>query len=247
MATEVEVQAFRDQISRLIGEKVQLENRVIELERARSEMAIEGLAAASVRSVRSAEEAMAAEVPGSNFRVPELEVTVRGYVSASEGAVLLRLPRPELMVPPEHLGTIRMLAVGVPAASTFPREAPPVRPSLAGALEQARAAFGKWQPRIGNASAHDISARAGELSIQLQNLLSATAQATLESMARAATRFSRSLVSFAGEAGAADFRAAARRFASLVKTPHEPEALAEALRDLVRTLESVRSKSPGKQ
>jgi hypothetical protein len=242
VATEEEVKALRDQIARLIGEKVQLENRVIELERDRAEMAVEGLAAAAVRSVRSAEDAMEAEAPGSNFRVPELEVTVRGYVAARDDTVLLRLPRPELTVPPEHLGTIRMLAVGVPAASKSVEPASDSRLPLVGVLQDAQSAFSGWPQRAGGAAAREIMDRSAELSSMIEDLSSTTAQAALRGLADAATRFGNSLARAGTFAGAKDFRASAGRLAGCAKAPGDPDALAGALRELVRCFQSVRKK-----
>jgi hypothetical protein len=252
MATEAEVQALRNQIARLIGEKVQLENRVIELERDRAEMAVEGLAAAAVRSLRSAEEAMAAEVPGTNFRVPELELTVRGYVAARDGAVLLRLPRPEVAVPPEHLGSIRMLAVEVPAASaTTPSEQTervPVPSPLITVLNDVRATFETWKPLVGRMAARDIAKRATELSNESHNLSSAAAQKALSGLSSAAVRFGRSFALFAGKKKAAPFQTSAHKLASLVKQPaKEPTSVAKAIRDLVQCLTSTKPKRSPKK
>lgn len=242
MATEEEVQALRNQIARLIGEKVELQNRVIELERDRAEMAVEGLAAAGVRSVRSAEEAMAAEVPGTNFRVPELEVTVRGYVAARDGAVLLRLPRPELSVPPEHLGTIRMLAVEVPSASTTPQpqERVPVPSSLATVLGDVRSTFETWKPLVGRIAARDVAKRATELSNESHDLSSAAAQKALSGLSTAAGRFGRSLVLFAGKTKAADFQEAVQKLAHVLKeSGKDQESLTAIMRGLILSVQSA--------
>lgn len=250
MATEEEVQALRNQIARLIGEKVELQNRVIELERDRAEMAVEGLAAAGIRSVRSAEETMAAEAPGTNFRIPELELTVRGYVAARDGVVLFRLPRPELTVPPEHLGTLRMLAVEVPLASKTPQqpERVPVPSPLATVLDDVRTMFGTWKPLVGRAAARDIAKRATELSKESHNLSSVAAQKALSGLSSAAGRFGRSLVLFAGKKKAAPFQASVQKLASALKeTAQDPGSLAETIRELVRCVISAEPKRTPKK
>jgi hypothetical protein len=250
MATEEELQALRNQIARLIGEKVQLENRVIELERDRAEMAVEGLAAAGVRSVRSAEEAMAAEAPGTNFRIPELELTVRGYVAAREGVVLFRLPRPELTVPPEHLGTVRMLAVEVPSPSITPQqtERVPEPSSLATALENVRTTFETWKPLAGRVAARDIAKRATELSKESHNLSSAAAQKALSGLSAAAGRFGRSLALFAGKKKAAPFQASVQKLAGFLKeSARDPGSLAETIRDLLRCVAAAEPKRSRKK
>jgi len=109
------VQELRDQIARLITENLRLQERLREAERERNEVAVPAIAAALVRSIHEAEEAMAVEASGGvSYAIPELEVTLRGYVSQREEAVLLHLPRPELSIPPEHLGTVRMTAASIP-------------------------------------------------------------------------------------------------------------------------------------
>ena len=106
---------LREQIARLITENLRLREQLREAERERNEVAVPAVAAALVRSIRAAEEAMSAESSGGiTYSIPELEITLRGYVSAREETVLLQLPRAESSIPPEHLGSIRMKTSSIP-------------------------------------------------------------------------------------------------------------------------------------
>lgn len=109
------VAALQEQIARLISENLRLREQLRQAERERNEVALPALAAALVHAIRTAEEAMAAESSGAvSYSIPELEITLRGYVSAREETVMLEVPRAESGIPSEHLGSIRLRTARIP-------------------------------------------------------------------------------------------------------------------------------------
>jgi len=154
------IKLLRDQVARLISRNLELERQLEDLKRAKADTGIESLAGTVVRSVQSAQQAMADETPGGlRYVVSELETTFRGILLQVEDRLVLRLPLPENGVRPGHLSTLRMSLAQVPQ-SVLPEAAS----KLSTALERAQLLFSGWTRRAG-------AKIAGELQVLLTCLL----------------------------------------------------------------------------
>jgi hypothetical protein len=121
MPTELEEQllrenkALRQQIARLLAQKVDLQRQLADVSRERAETGVDAIVAALGRSIRDADAALAAQSEaGPRFTVGDIDATFRGVVVGSTSGVALRLPVPEYGVQPGHLGSIRVSMAVVP-------------------------------------------------------------------------------------------------------------------------------------
>src|SRR5438034_1267017 len=149
--TETQIRLFREQIAQLISENLDLNRQLEDLKQQRADIPVESIAAAAIRSVRSAERTIAEQVPeGNRYIMPQLQTSLRGFVLQSAGALALRLPFPEHAVPSDLLGTLDMTIAQVPPAMPAlpPGVFAPTTPLVA-ALENAQNMFARWKLRRG--------------------------------------------------------------------------------------------------
>ena len=240
MATELEEQLLRqnkilrDQIARLLGQKVELERQLDDLSRDRAQTGVDTIVAALARSVRDADAAVLALADNApRFTVGEIDATFRGTVVASTAGVGLRLPVPEYGVQPGHLGSIRLSMSAIPPPVTAPAPVVMTPPSpderLRASLEQVQVAFSQRQG-AGKAAADDIVQHATTLlaSADARNTTTGLANG-LDGIASGLTRSAKALSARERAADVEPYRNAAKglqgvsrevRGAGSVKDPH---------------------------
>ncbi len=183
---ERQVQLLRDQVARLLTRNLELERQLNALRQSTADFAVEAVAASLVQSVRTANQAMAAEASErQQYMVSELQTTLRALVSRQDDHVVLSLPRAEQPLPPEYLGSLQFTLSQVPTLLTPDREA-----ELTAALEGAQAAILAWDREQGAVAAIDIAA-------QLTRLLDLRHSADKQEFARAARAFAAAANHFA--------------------------------------------------
>lgn len=248
---EAQIKLLRDQIARLISRNLELQRQLDDLKRDRADLAIDEIAAAAVRSVRSAELALAEETgEGRRYTVSQLQTTLRGFLVQPGDRLALRLPLPENSVPPDHLGSLQMTFSQVPTAPP-----PDAEEALVATLEDAQAAFANWHREPGAAHARDVTAR-------LTHLLSIRRQWGQESFVRAVHALADGALGFAHALGQGEiprtlqrYQAAAQRVSDVAKSllearravPKDMARMAAAVARLVRHYRTLLQKSTGHQ
>jgi hypothetical protein len=134
---ERENKILREQIARLIGQKLELQRQLEDLRRTRSDVSVESLAVVVGNALQSAEQALNEAVDdGQRLTLSQLHTSFRGILMQQDDHLTLRLPLPEYAVSADQLGTLQMGFAGVP---TLPVSN--VMDELASALERVQVAF----------------------------------------------------------------------------------------------------------
>ena len=258
MATEVEEQLrrenkiLRDQIARLLAQKVDLQRQLEDLSRERAQTGVDAIVAALARSVRDADATLAAQADkGPRFTVSEVDATFRGSVVGTASGVALRLPVPEYGVQPGHLGSIRMSMSVIPPPVAAPPPAWTSAPSpderLRASLEQVQVSFSDRRG-AGQAAADDIVARTTSLlsSADTRNR-AATLATELDGIASALTRSAKALSLRGPSTGAAPYfyRDAAKALKNVSREVRASGSVTDADRNRVsEILETLRPGPP---
>lgn len=119
-ALEDEVQRLRNQVANLLTRNLELQRRLEEFEREKTGVTLDDLAVSLVRSLRSAEAAMAEEAGNDRrYTISEMQTSLRGFLTRQDNDLTLRLPRPEIQAPPDNLGSLQftLRQVSPPVAS----------------------------------------------------------------------------------------------------------------------------------
>lgn len=236
---------LRDALARLVNRNIELRQRLDDLQVETTGVGIDALAAALARMMVSAERAMAAEaLEGRRYTIPDLEMSLQGFLEKRGEALVFCLPRPEQNLMPELLSTVQLRVAHVPPASD---SAAPSAPKEI--LESAQAAFSGWGEKAGGAAARDITG-------QLTRLLAALEDGNEEEVVRAAGALAGSAARFGAalarkvppeviqkyRASVAELRQVA---ASLAKTrrggPEELIILAQAVKQITEDYHSIRA------
>ncbi len=183
-AIEDEVQRLRNQVASLLTRNLELQRRLEEFERDKTGVTLDDLAISLVRSLRSAEAAMADEAGNDRrYTIAEMQTSLRGFLTRQGDDLTLRLPRSELQAPPDNLGTLQFTlrqtpppALSAPASLTAPSVAGSL-PALGRALEAMQSAFLASPSKRVAAAANEIVAQATHLLAGLRQL--ETGQATV--------------------------------------------------------------------
>src|SRR5688572_17571108 len=147
---DAEIKALRDQIARLISEKLEIQRQLEEIKREAVDVGVDRFAAAVIRSVRSAERQIAEQVPDAQRHViSELETSLRGFMVERSGTLAIRLPIPEHAAPPDLMGSVRMTISQVPVLSVKPESRVLVPAEVLETLERTQASFANFGLRRG--------------------------------------------------------------------------------------------------
>jgi len=150
---EKQIQILRDLTARLVSEKLDLQRQLVELQKEKADLPVHSIAAAIARSLQSAEQTLAEEVPGTRFTVPELQTFLRGFLVEREGVIALRLPLPEEAMSAGLFSALQMTVARIPPPVA---PAPPIQTperQLVGVLENIQAAFAHWDHPAGTTAA----------------------------------------------------------------------------------------------
>ena len=151
---EKQIQILRDLTARLVSEKLDLQRQLVELQKEKADLPVHSIAAAIARSLQSAEQTLAEEVPGTRFTVPELQTFLRGFLVEREGVIALRLPLPEEAMSAGLFSALQMTVARIPPPAV-PATMPVLTPErqLVGVLENIQTAFAHWDHPAGTTAA----------------------------------------------------------------------------------------------
>jgi hypothetical protein len=233
------VKQLRDQVARLISDKLELQRQLEDLRRTKADAPISNLASGAAQSVRLAEQAMAEESdPQAHYIISEMEASFQGVVVSQAEELALRLPLPEYGVDPGHLGYIRMTLAHIPITPQ------PAQPSgvdqLAAGLENVQAAFLRWERRGGARAAQQVVD-------QITQLLAARSTWQAPDILQNLTRLAETAQQAVKAAGAslAPAQAAAARLGESLQDPSAAGRLTEAdLLQIAGALEELVSQLP---
>lgn len=237
------IQQLRTQVARLLSQNLELKRQIEDLRRAQAGLSVENVALSLVESVRAANTALAAAAQDeTRFAVAQLDTTIRAGLVVEAERLALVLPRPELPLPLEYLGSVRLSLAQLPVTVEAPSH--PAVPALVAALEYAQAAFSAWRRRPGQASARTLADLTTRLLSSPLTPDATTFAPDIQAMATAAESFRKAIArSFTERAR----RALDEAVASLVALAGPPraapgrdlDALADALRRLAQQVEAL--------